>query len=100
MPLHVYRIGEETFIEEVWQEEQLQPQGGAAAAATTTRNPEASLAQVPASGSGAAMQQVLQTLLIQNQQLQQLLQEQEQRLALQRQSDRAWLEEKLRRSHQ
>jgi hypothetical protein len=91
VPLHVYRIGEETFIDEVWQDQQQQQQP------QQRTNPGASLAQVPASGGGAATQQVLQTLLIQNQQIQRQLQEIEQRISLQRQGDRAWLEEKLRR---
>ena len=91
VPLHVYRIGEETFIDEVWQDSSQQQE-------RNTNNPEANLAQVPASGGGAATQQVLQTLLIQNQQLQRQLQEQEKCLELIRQTNRAWLEEKLRPS--
>jgi hypothetical protein len=71
LPLHIYRVGEETFIEEVWQDEtvgqQQQPQQGGAAAAAR-RTVEENLARVPASGGSAATQQVLQTLLIQNQQ--------------------------------
>jgi hypothetical protein len=51
IPLHVYRIGEETFIDEVWggAEEQQQQ-------TTRGNNPEAALAQVPASVGGAATQ--------------------------------------------
>ena len=90
VPIHVYRIGEETFIDEVWQDSTQQQQGNG-------NNPEANLAQIPASGGGAATQQILQTLLIQNQQLQRQIQEQEQRMDLLRQTDRAWLEDKLRR---
>ena len=96
VPLHVYRIGEETFIEEIWQQEQAgtnqQP-----VTDTTANTPQANLARVPASGGNAATQQVLQTLLIQNQQLQRSLQEMEQRLDLRDQANRSWLEEKMRR---
>jgi hypothetical protein len=59
VPLHIYRVGEETFIEEVWQGQQgLDRQ--AAAAGSTADN----LAQIPASGGSTATQQVLQTMLI------------------------------------
>ena len=93
VPLHVYRIGEETLIDEVWSGTEgtnNQDQQGA-------NNVGDSLARVPASGGSAATQQVLQTLLIQNQQLQRSIQEMENRLDLRDQANRSWLEDRLRR---
>jgi hypothetical protein len=89
--LHVYRIGEDTFIEEVWNTEQ------AGAGTRAANNTGDALAQIPAGGGTGAVQQVLQTLVIQIQQLQRQHQEQEERHAIQRQADRAWMEDKLRR---
>jgi hypothetical protein len=109
LPLHVYRVGEETFIEEVWAEEeqgtvgqqgQQQGQQGqqqGAGQQEGTRTVGDNLARVPASGGSAATQQVLQTLLIQNQQLQWQQQEMERRQEMRDQANRAWLEEKVRR---
>jgi len=102
LPVHVYRIGESTYIEEVWQggNEQQQPRqrqqeegGGRAGTGTVADN----LARVPASGGTAATQQVLQTLLIQNQQLQRELQDMENRIENRDQANRSWLEDKFRR---
>jgi hypothetical protein len=96
VPLHVYRIGEETYIEELWQGGNEQPQQQQQQ--QQQRNTvEANLARVPASGGNTATQQVLQTLLIQNQQLQRGIQEFEQRLELRDQANRSWLEDRLRR---
>jgi hypothetical protein len=95
VPLHIYRIGEDTLIDEVWngnqggQQDEQQGQQQA-------NNVGANLARVPASGGNTATQQVLQTLLIQNQQLQRTLQEMENRIELRDQGNRSWLEEKLR----
>jgi hypothetical protein len=95
VPVHIYRVGEETFIEEVWQEEgSQQPRQQGAAARGSTAD---SLAQIPASGGSTATQQVLQTLLIQNQQVLRHLQELEQRQEVRDQANRSWLEEKLRK---
>ena len=94
LPLHVYRIGEETFIDEVWRNEE----GVQQSSNNNNTSVEASLARVPASSGGSsATQQVLQTLLIQNQQLQRQLEEMDRRHELRDQTNRSWLEEKLRR---
>jgi hypothetical protein len=96
VPLHIYRVGEETFIEEVWQQEdgRQQPRQEVAAARGSTAD---SLAQIPASGGSTATQQVLQTLLIQSQQILRQVQELEQRQEVRDQANRSWLEEKLRK---
>jgi hypothetical protein len=104
VPLHVYRIGEETLIDEVWT-------SGASNGANTQDNQDNqdnrgnnnnnnvgdNLARVPASGGNAATQQVLQTMLIQNQQLQRSIQEMENRVELRDQANRSWLEDRFRR---
>jgi len=97
VPLHIYRIGEDTLIDEVWNDgggDQQDQQQGQQQGRNNAGN---ALARVPASGGNTATQQVLQTLLIQNQQLQRTLQEMENRIELREQGNRSWLEEKLRR---
>jgi hypothetical protein len=88
--LHVYRHGEKTVIEEVaplraQSQEGQQPQNLADA-----------LAGIPASGGSAATQQVLQTLVIQQRNLQQQLHDMQQVWSTTDQRNRDWLENKFR----
>lgn len=102
IPLHVYRIGETTYIDEVWNNTGRAAAGrgggdGATAAEQPMTTVADSLARVPASGGSAATQQVLQTLLIQNQQLLRKIEELEKRMDTRDQTTRAWQEDKFRR---
>jgi hypothetical protein len=88
--LHVYRHGEKTVIEEVaplraQSQEGQQPQNLADA-----------LAGIPASGGSAATQQMLQTLVIQQRNLQQQLHDMQQVWSTTDQRNRDWLENKFR----
>lgn len=89
-PLHVYCIGESVHIDEVWSS------GDAAATATAGNQGQPAtvadnLARIPASGGSDATQQVLQTLLIQNQQLTRQIQDMEKRLDARDMANRSWL---------
>jgi hypothetical protein len=102
LPVHVYRIGESTYIEEVWQGQHQQQQAAQGQQGQQEQQHRGgtvadSLARVPASGGNAATQQVLQTLLIQNQQLLRELQDMENRIENRDQANRSWMEDKMRR---
>ena len=91
IPLHVYRHGEDTVIEEILPtrgalQEQQQPQG---------TNVAEDLARLPVAGA-AAQQHVLQTLVIQVRNVQQQLVDLQQQQNQNDQWNRAWLEGKLR----
>ena len=102
IPLHVYRIEENVHIDEVWTDEasaQQPPPQQQQPAQRTTNNTGHALASIPAVGGtgGAAVQQVLQSILIQQQQLRAQMSQLEQRLDARDQGNRAWLEDKFRR---
>ena len=90
--LHIYRHGEVTVIEEILPQQQQQQQQQN----NTATNVGDELARMPASGSEGATQHVLQTLVIQQRQLQQQLQELQQSMLTMDQRNRAWTENKFR----
>ena len=85
--LHVYRLGEETVIDEVIPQEQDQ---------TMANNVGDELARMPATGGNAASQHILKTIVIQQRQLQQQLQDLQQAMLTMDQRNRAWTENKFR----
>ena len=92
--LHIYRHGEETIIEEVAQraerqQDQQDQQGRPATVADE-------LARIPGSGGNDATQHVLQTVVIQQRNLQQQLQELQQAMITTDQRNRVWMDNKFR----
>ena len=90
--LHVYRHGEETVIEEVLSQERREDDQQ-----QQMSNVGDELARMPATaGSSAGTQHVLQTVVIQQRQLQQQIQQLQQAMLTMDQRNREWTENKFR----
>ena len=86
VPVHVYRMEDETCIDEIMQQREPQ-QGGTVGD---------HLAQVPVQGGGAAQQHVLQTVVVQQRNLQRQLEQMQVAMHNMDQNSRVYMENKFR----